>query len=174
MPTETHTFEACGMGRAPFRFDSERHARWVEAFEAKPLGLHNDEPKDSPDDRGGTCDHCGKAIRYTVPVISADGKRSIVGTTCATQMGNEGLRDTAQEMLKKRQRKQREAKRVAKREKKHARIANAKELLKSHWDHFARQEHPHGMQGSLADYLEFCLKQWSEKAAIQIERELAA
>jgi hypothetical protein len=71
-----HPFTVSGLGNAPFEC--------VGVTENKSSGL--------PDKHGviigyagqslGSCDHCGTAITYEYHIVSAEGKRSVVGSSC--------------------------------------------------------------------------------------------
>ena len=86
--TNTHKFTESGLGEAPFRF--------VDVDE-KPDG----------------CRHCGTGIRIRFHIVSADGVRSVVGSTCIEKTGDQGLIDIAKAEKNRRAREKAQAKRHA-------------------------------------------------------------
>ena len=72
-----HAFELAGLGLAPFRFVGMR-----ENAMALPDGSTK---------AAGSCDYCGTGIRYEFSILSADGKRSVVGCDCINKVGDAGL-----------------------------------------------------------------------------------
>jgi len=86
--TNTHKFTESGLGEAPFRF--------VDVDE-KPDG----------------CGHCGTGIRIRFHIVSADGVRSVVGSTCIQKTGDQGLIDIAKAEKNRRAREKAQAKREA-------------------------------------------------------------
>lgn len=77
--TKIHKFEAAGLGKAPFTFIGMEE----KTYTACP---------GAPTQAAGTCDHCGRGIRYCCHIQSADGKQFVVGSGCVTKTGDEGLR----------------------------------------------------------------------------------
>lgn len=90
MDAETiHKFERAGLGKAPFRY--------LGCFEDR--GPHRStDPKTgivtecgSPGQPMGTCEYCGQGIALCCSIVSADGKRFIVGSDCVAKTGDAGL-----------------------------------------------------------------------------------
>jgi len=84
----THAFTLSGLGEAPFRF---------VAVDERPDGCH----------------HCGTGIRVRFHIISADGVKSVVGSTCISKSGDQGLIDIAKAEKNRRNREKAAAKREA-------------------------------------------------------------
>jgi len=77
--TQIHPFTRSGLGEAPFRFTgmTERRGPIVIANAdgtRTEIGSHG-QPM-------GSCDHCGTGIAYCFAIESADGKTSVVGSSC--------------------------------------------------------------------------------------------
>lgn len=87
---ERHVFEKSGLGAAPFRCTAYDYSK-----------------------RGATCDHCGTPILHLFDITSADGKVSIVGSTCVGKTGDAGLIDEAKQLRKQAERAAKAAKRQA-------------------------------------------------------------
>lgn len=83
--TMVHKFEESGLGLAPFRY---------VGFERKvgPIDLGNGISCGAPGQPMGTCDYCGTGIGNLYHVVSADGKRFVVGSDCVDKVGDVGLR----------------------------------------------------------------------------------
>lgn len=79
--THTHKFTESGLGQAPFTFLGIRENNF-------DLGDGTSKP-------GGTCDHCWTGIRHEFVIISADGKESVVGSSCINKSGDNGLIEIA-------------------------------------------------------------------------------
>ena len=84
--THIHTFTASGLGTAPFSF----------------AGV---------DEKSDGCRHCGAPIRNRFHIVSADGVRSVVGSTCILKTGDKGLIDIAKAEKNRRAREKAQAKR---------------------------------------------------------------
>ena len=50
---------------------------------------------------GGSCDHCGTAIRNAFYFTSSDGKRFKVGSSCVTKSGDKGLRKNVSDEIRR-------------------------------------------------------------------------
>jgi hypothetical protein len=123
---------------------------------------------------GSSCDYCGTCIRYEFWVQSADGNRFKVGCDCIHKTDDAGLI----RQISAAERKLRDAKNKAAKERKKDRIAirlaAALEKLPTIRGALAGQRHPNSYmadQGkSMLDYLNFCLEcKASEKASFIIE-----
>lgn len=93
MTTENkiHKFEQAGLGKAPFRFVGveERRGPIRELDKnGQPTGVEYG----APGQPMGTCDYCGQGIAICCTIVSADGKRFIVGSDCVAKTGDAGLR----------------------------------------------------------------------------------
>jgi hypothetical protein len=164
-PGETstiHRFERAGLGKAPFTFTG----KVTENVFCTPGGT----PR-----AGSSCDFCFTGIRYEFWVRSADGNEFKVGCDCIHKAGDRGLI----QQIAAAERKLRDAKNAAARERKHAklvkRVAEAKEKLPTVRGTLAEQPHPntyYAEQGrTLLDYVNWCLENGAgEKAAAYIER----
>lgn len=73
-----HKFEVAGLGKAPFRFVGLTQNVFIAHPGATPRA-------------GGSCDYCGTGIMDECHIISADGKKSKVGTSCIAKVGDHGL-----------------------------------------------------------------------------------
>lgn len=71
-----HPFERAGLGVAPFKF--------VGMVEKTYQACHG-----APIQPGASCDYCGTGIRYCCQIVSADGKRFVVGCDCITKIHDE-------------------------------------------------------------------------------------
>lgn len=77
MSEKKHVFEH--LGKPPYKF-----AGYGElVFIVPGTGINK---------AGGSCDHCGSAIRHAFFLKSADGKTFKVGSLCVTKSGDKGLR----------------------------------------------------------------------------------
>jgi hypothetical protein len=76
-----HPFTLSGHGKAPFRCIGMRE-NWFEmpGFGRKP---------------GGSCDHCGTGILYEFEIVSSDGHKFVVGSTCVEKTDREYGEKTA-------------------------------------------------------------------------------
>jgi len=74
-----HTFEAAGLGKAPYRFVGYQKLIY-QACQGAPI-----QP-------GGSCDYCGTAIINAFFLKSADDKTFKVGCDCIEKSGDKGLR----------------------------------------------------------------------------------
>lgn len=73
-----HVFERAGLGKAPFRFVNFS-VRKYQACQGAPV-----QP-------GASCDFCGTGIMQCCEILSADGKRFLVGVDCVQRTGDAGL-----------------------------------------------------------------------------------
>ena len=73
-----HPFEATGCGIAPFRVVGFQKL----TFQAAPGG---------PVKAGGSCDHCGTAIKNAYVIREAGGNTFRVGSSCVAKAGDSGL-----------------------------------------------------------------------------------
>ena len=82
----THKFTDAGLGQAPFTF----------------IGIHENAIKhaNGHTQAGGSCDFCSTGIRWEHSILSADGKRSVVGSECIRKVGDAKL-IKASELAKK-------------------------------------------------------------------------
>lgn len=89
METTVHKFEAAGLGKAPFRYVgfTEKRGPIVTIL---PNGIRQE--VGAPGQPMGTCDYCGQGIAICCEIVSADGKRFIVGSDCVEKTGDRGLR----------------------------------------------------------------------------------
>lgn len=92
--TKQHIFEVSGLGHAPFKLLS------VDMVEQDPNG-----PR-----RGTSCDHCGTYITNLFFCESADGKKFVIGSTCAEKLGDAGLTKAVRREVANHRRELREAK----------------------------------------------------------------
>lgn len=104
----THKFERAGLGKAPFRYVGHS----TEIYQAIP-GDPN-----CPIQPGASCHYCGTGISDVYYIESADGKRSKIGSTCISKVGDAGLVKHVKR-----------AKRKAQILREHARIKTARENL---------------------------------------------
>lgn len=73
-----HKFQRVGLGDAPFRVVGFTEI----VYQACP---------GAPVQAGGSCAYCGTGIRYAAKILSADGKRFVVGMDCVNKTGDAGL-----------------------------------------------------------------------------------
>jgi hypothetical protein len=99
MTDQTHKFTQSGLGKAPFRFVAVRENVIIISGEASKAG--------------GTCDHCMTGIRWEHVIRSADGKTSVVGSSCISKVGDRGLIKLAAAARTERNREARNAKHLA-------------------------------------------------------------
>lgn len=94
-----HAFEASGLGKAPFTYHGTEHRVGpIKQLDANgnPTGVEFG----APGQPMGTCDHCGLGIAYLCHIKSADGKRSVVGTTCIEKLFEDSNPDLVLEAQK--------------------------------------------------------------------------
>ena len=72
-----HKWEAAGLGKGPFRCIGCEEKTY-QACQGAPI-----QP-------GGSCDYCGMGIRYCFTILSADGKRFKVGSSCVLKTNAKG------------------------------------------------------------------------------------
>lgn len=80
----THVFTRSGNGQAPFRCVGYSHR-------VGPLVLADGSQVGYEGQPMGTCDHCGTGIAECFEILSADGKRFIVGSSCVFKTNDAGL-----------------------------------------------------------------------------------
>jgi hypothetical protein len=73
----THKFTDAGLGQAPFKFIG------IQENAIKHANGHSQ--------AGGCCDFCSTGIRWEHIILSADGKRSVVGSDCIRKVGDAKL-----------------------------------------------------------------------------------
>jgi len=118
METETtrHPFETRGLGTAPFRFTGmvTRDTAYGEAivnraeYERTGVRMTTDKP-------GGSCDHCGAYIVDMYGILSSDGRRFKVGSTCVEKTADRGLIAAVKRATRVLAREKRQARATAKR-----------------------------------------------------------
>lgn len=80
--TSIHPFQNSGLGQAPFRYIGFNVKEGPISWEQDGVTFSSG----SPGQPMGTCDHCGTPIKDCFEVQSADGKRSIVGSSCISKL----------------------------------------------------------------------------------------
>lgn len=109
----THKFTEAGLGQAPFRFAGFRDtAAGADENGLVRKAVGGVEMITKP---GGSCDYCGNYITQFCFIVSADGNRFKVGTTCVEKTGDKGLMKRVKSTAAKARRKAakaREAKRI--------------------------------------------------------------
>ena len=94
-----HQFETAGLGKAPFRYVGFREVRGpIKELDknGRPTGAEIG----SPGQPMGTCKFCGQGIAICCEIVSADGKRFIVGSDCVEKTGDAGLRKVKTDVAK--------------------------------------------------------------------------
>lgn len=159
-----HCFERAGLGVAPFYFTGQ--------MTEKVFVVPGCSPKP-----GSSCDYCGACIRYEFWVGSADQKTFKVGCDCIYKTGDRGLI----KQISVAERKMKDMKNAAAKERKNQRIAarieSAKQKLNNVRGSLSDKPHPNtyfAEQGkTLLDYVTWCFEnRCGEKAAFIIEREV--
>ena len=119
--TSIHLFEKKGLGTAPFRFRGVISFPYPSLAESN-VDAYNRACREAGERlhtlgiTGGICDYCGMAIMNNYVIQSADGRYSVVGSSCIEKHGSEGLRKAIAPAKRKAQtqrRHDREAKKVA-------------------------------------------------------------
>lgn len=95
MTLREHTFEH--LGKPPYKFVGVGDL----VFTIPGTGINK---------AGGSCDHCGTAIRTAYFFTSADGKTFKVGSSCVEKSGDKGLRKFVTEEARKLKRQKQAAK----------------------------------------------------------------
>jgi hypothetical protein len=163
-----HRFELAGLGKAPFRFTGQVSEKTYQACQGAPIQA------------GSTCDYCGTCIRYEFWVRSACGKEFKVGCDCIHKTDDAGLI----QQISVAERKLRDAKNVAAKARKAAKLAGrvetAKAILPTVCGRLASEPHPNryfAEQGKTTlDYVRWCLdegrfsKPCLERACFIIEK----
>lgn len=93
-----HVFERAGLGKAPFRFvgiTEERGPKVVERANGVTFSVG------APGQPMGSCNFCGTGIAECCHIVSADGKRFIVGNECVKRTGDKGLAKVTNEAINK-------------------------------------------------------------------------
>lgn len=83
---KVHVFEH--LGKPPYRYDGYDEL----VFIVPGTGINK---------AGGSCDHCGTAIRNAYFFTSSDGKRFKVGSSCVNKSGDKGMRKFVSEETRK-------------------------------------------------------------------------
>lgn len=157
-----HRFERAGLGKAPFRFTGSVTEKTFQACHGAPV------------QNGSTCDFCGTCIRYEFWVESSDKKTFKVGCDCIHKTEDAGLL----RQISVAERKLRDAKNAAAKERKKARLAArvkaASEKLNRVRGTLANRPHPNeyyaGQGRTMLDYVNWCLlNRAEEKACAAIE-----
>lgn len=82
--TAEHVFERAKLGKAPFRF--------VGIYEKRgPITLSDGSQCGADGQPMGICEYCGRGIAICCQIVSADGKRFVVGSDCVARTGDAGL-----------------------------------------------------------------------------------
>ena len=105
-----HTFEANGLGIAPFKFDGMVELPSPSLAEHNPTAYNNALAMLPKDVACGTCAYCGHAIKYNYIVKDVNGKRFAVGSECIAKTGDSGLIDRARFEKRKIERAKKESK----------------------------------------------------------------
>lgn len=153
-----HIFEKAQLGTAPFRLLR------VDMIEQDPNG-----PR-----RGTSCDHCGTYITNLFFCESSDGKKFVIGSTCAEKLGDAGLTKAVRTEVSNHRRELRNQRQLAEWEaarpareayqqeqaaQKAALIAERKELFKTLRPTLATMPHPNEYFASkgktMIDYLNY-------------------
>lgn len=133
--TKQHVFEH--LGAAPYRLLG------VDMLEQDPNGPRC----------GTACDHCGTYITNLFYCLSSDGKKFIIGSTCAAKLGDEGLTKAVKTEVSNHRAAKRHAKETAER----AQVAVDFEQVKAT---LASRPHPNEYMASkgktMLDYVTFC------------------
>lgn len=167
-----HPFEQSGLGKAPFRFVGA-------TYEVGPIRT---ETKDgttveigAPGQPMGTCQHCGQGIALCCHIEDAEGRRSVVGSTCVNKTADKGL-ETATKRGTRAIRREQQRKRDT------ARISAAQQALADYPATFEAEPHPNPWRAekgdTLADYCEWMFRNAGNAGKIRtcrlIEKRLAA
>lgn len=156
-----HTFEAAGLGKAPFKFIG---------YEEK---LHQAAPGE-PVKAGGSCQYCFQSVRHAYWIKSADGKKFYVGSECVNKTGDKGLVDHVKREANRQKRAQqvdREEARIAKSVAKLADEAVRAELeSRPHPKGFTDRET--GKALTALDWVEWFLANAGHRGKLQIARYL--
>jgi len=94
-----HRFETAGLGKAPFRYVGFRERRGPEKI-LDANGVWQGLECGAPGQPMGTCKFCGQGIAICCEIVSADGKRFIVGSDCVEKTGDAGLRKVKTDVAK--------------------------------------------------------------------------
>lgn len=79
-----HVFEKARLGVAPFRFIGCEEKRG-------PIRLANGTEIGYAGQPMGTCDYCGQGIAICCSILSADGRKFVVGSDCVARTGDAGI-----------------------------------------------------------------------------------
>lgn len=80
----THVFEKARLGVAPFRFIGCEEKRG-------PIRLADGTEIGADGQPMGTCDYCGQGIAICCSILSADGRKFVVGSDCVARTGDAGI-----------------------------------------------------------------------------------
>lgn len=129
---KVHPFEQAGLGAAPFRFVGCYEDRGPKIISVANGVTHQ---VGAPGQPMGTCSYCGQGIAICCEILSADGKRFIVGSDCVNRTHQEGTRVRS------------DAERAVRSMKAEAKRAKFRELLAAGRDRLANDE---GLRARLA------------------------
>lgn len=152
--TKVHVFEH--LGKPPYKYTGFAELVFIN-------------PCTGAAKAGGSCDHCGTAIRNAFYFTSADGKTFKVGSSCVNKSGDKGLRKFVSQETKKlkAQREQAELPLLRK---------QLAELIQEVQPKTSQMEHPnkhYASQGkTLHEYFAFCANGASATKARRMIRTL--
>lgn len=151
---KTHVFEH--LGKPPYKYDGFDELVWVN-------------PITGACKAGGSCDHCGTAIRNAFFFTSSDGKRFKVGSSCVTKSGDKGLRKFVSEETRKAKAAKEKAALPALRDE----LAKLIEEKRPQLEKLGHPNYYFASQGkTLHDYFVFCFRGVSFNKAKKLLREL--
>lgn len=146
-----HVFEKAGLGKAPFRL--------VNVYTKRgPIQLGNGLSVGAPNQPMGSCDYCGTGIAECFEILSADGKRFVVGCDCVRKTGDAGLTKIVDKKVK-------ELKDAAT----DKRIAAAFEKWESNPD-LRDSFGDENAFGTQASYINFCFKNAGRSGKLKVAR----
>jgi hypothetical protein len=144
---KVHPFEACGLGKAPFRLAGVKDtAAGKDGWGMVKAGSINGvEVMTKP---GGTCAYCGHSIMILCDVVSADGKEFHVGTDCVALAGGNALKNVVDKEKRK-------INKLKKNRRDNAKIAELTAMLDNHsvCDVLANVPHPNKWRAEQGDTL---------------------
>jgi len=88
-----HTFEAHGLGKAPFSVVGYYSIPSASLGEHNPTAYNNALAAMPPEFGCGICAFCGAALVHNCLIKSADGKTFSVGSDCVLKTGDMGMID---------------------------------------------------------------------------------
>ena len=98
-PTTIHPFEKAGLGRAPFRLVFVEERRGPIRYVDPKTGIEM--TCGSPGQPMGSCAYCATGIATCCGILSADGKRFIVGSDCVRKTGQASLIENTEREVRK-------------------------------------------------------------------------